>query len=288
MAARSDDDRRVQAARDAFATIYASVSDSRMRTLSLAETARRGLPRDSLERDLTAGSMSFDAMQEGLAAVAPCAGSTFIDLGSGVGCAVIAAALLCSPSWSKCIGVEVLGDLHEEATQAAKRLCRGAESTAHQHKIEFICDDLFSVSLRHYVNVVVFCCCVTWSHDIMHRLARKLAEELDGSARVLTVGKPLPHRVELSEGSVTFPEVWHGVARLDWGCEVLVLHNVVRCWPSRDEKRQHHEEELPRVEDEASDHHDAVGVALDRVQVGVEPLAGQVRQRRQRRSCAVS
>ncbi|GMH54222.1 hypothetical protein TrST_g8871 [Triparma strigata] len=46
----------------------------------------------------------------------------FVDLGSGVGRPVIAASLLEKENFSKCIGVELLADLHGEATAASQLL----------------------------------------------------------------------------------------------------------------------------------------------------------------------
>ncbi len=75
---------------------------------------------------------------------------------------------------------------------------------------------------------VVFVCCATWEFGVMQRLATKLAEQLAHGARVLSCGKPLPDAVELPDCRVRFAEVWHGVATLAWGQEVLVVHEVRR------------------------------------------------------------
>ena len=222
----------ISAARSSFDTIFAGATQD-FRAISLAETQRRAMRRVTESHDLTAGSISFEAMHTGLAAAHPPPHGVFVDLGSGVGCGVIAAALLFG--WSKCIGVELLEDLHNAALTAAERfesLRRDLDRNTMllqqrliAREVEFRCGDLFDLCLRGVD--VVFCCCCSWAHDIMFRLARKLADELADGAGVLTVGRPLPHKVELGANTITFKEIWHDMTTLDWGREVLVLHRVV-------------------------------------------------------------
>ena len=229
----------------AFELIYCDAPSSKAHQLSLAEAERRGLSDNSDVLDLTYGDISLDAMRQSIAAAAPPAGGIFYDLGSGSGRGVISAAL-CG-SLSKCVGVEVLQDLHTLATTQVDRYhalrahivsgdskpaclewldhlqtpsCVGELSlTAMASTIELTCADLFEidVSSAH----VVFCCCVTWDLAIMQRLATKLATELTEGSRVITVGRPLP-------ASASFVELWHGYAALPWGHEPLIVHTMRR------------------------------------------------------------
>ena len=240
---------RLDATRAAFHRIYAG-EDLHGRAASIAEARRRGMPRTAETHDLTSGSMTFDGLHAGLAAIKPLArGGSFCDLGSGVGAAVIAAALL--HPWKACIGVELMQDLHDQACQAHRKFealratlerpdnGRPLDARMLAQRMQFVCGDLFDVPLRELeAPAVIFCCCVTWPPDLMFRLARKLAEELDDGTYVLTVGKPMPHQVVAAGGGlqaqeaiqqppserVTFREIWHGMAQLDWGSETLVLH----------------------------------------------------------------
>ena len=85
------------------------------------------------------------------------------------------------------------------------------------------------------VNVLVFCCCVTWGRMLMHRLGVKLAEELPSGSVVITVGQRLPEIVDLGAGSggkdrgaVKFEAVWRSPEAFEWGTELVFAHECVR------------------------------------------------------------
>lgn len=217
------------AARAAWDAIFADVASSTSYQLSLAESERLGLPRSSETLDLTYGDVEFEALRIGLAAATPPVGGVFVDLGSGSGRAVIAAALLFD--LSRCVGIEILEGLHKQSIEAAQRYQKSMEAARQATAIaavEMRCADIFETEAVQ--ADVVFCCCVSWEPPIMFRLAAKLASELKEGAKVLTVGKPLPAAVELatdkrsSRCTVRFDEVWHGVAQCEWGREPMVVH----------------------------------------------------------------
>jgi len=221
------------------------------RELSIAESVRRGLARSTPSLDLTYGDIGFEAIREGLAAASPPKGGTFVDLGSGSGRAAVAAALLFD--LGRCIGIEILTDLHQAATETAQRYkamrdCLADHPVRTTSSIEFVCGDIFLEGPRVLREAdVTFVCCVTWDSAIMHRLAHLLAVEMRPGTKILTVGQPLPAHVELQtsgkgavsalphEGApgvgevltvVRFDETWHGLATCEWGREVMVLHEV--------------------------------------------------------------
>ena len=242
----------------ASASQSSPLSSSMSAKLSLQESDRLKLARSTDELDLTYGDSTFDAILPGLCAAGLPDGGVFVDLGSGSGRAVFAAALLCN--LSRCVGVEILGALHEQAAEPLRRFnelrqrltaeaaSRPAGAPAREpcclaRCVELKHADLFDVALDG--ADVVFCCCVTWEWPILHRLAEKLAAELAHGARVLTVGRPLRAHVDLPPASledgekgrggahghtrhVEFVETWHGVAHLAWGKEALFLHRVDR------------------------------------------------------------
>jgi hypothetical protein len=247
------------AAHAAFEVLLSDTTLSESYKLSDVEAQRQGLSRASDTLDLTYGNTAFAAIVEGLTAAAPRNGGVLYDLGSGSGHAVLAAAL--SFGLSRCVGVEILRGLHEQATvparhfEALRSLAQGAQATSDTEqmrdrltgrldpaqvasldprrmaqRIELHCGDLFSLEVGD--ADVVFCNCATWEPCIMFRLADKLAAELQGGARVLTVGKPLVAVAQLADGRrVRFDEVWHGYSRFQWGREPVVLHKVVRVAP---------------------------------------------------------
>ena len=153
-----------------------------------------------------------------------------MDCGSGSGRAVIAAALLLD--LRRCVGVEILQDLHDQAMATANRLAEMQTDVGHNgvRSVELRCANFFSIDGLLVGADVVFCCCVTWEYAIMHRLAQKLATELEQGAKVLTVGKPLPATATgcgAGGRTVRFVETWHGLADCEWGREPMVLHEVV-------------------------------------------------------------
>ena len=84
------------AAHKSFDELYAGLVDDGYQ-LSVTESARREVPRVTETTDLTFGEVPFDALSAALAAAALPFGGTFVDLGSGLGRGVLAAALPAAP-----------------------------------------------------------------------------------------------------------------------------------------------------------------------------------------------
>jgi SAM-dependent methyltransferase len=239
-----------QAAGAAFVSLFEGTLSSTSYQLSREESERLCLPRSSETLYLTYGDTTFGALLEGLIAAAPKAGGVFFDLGSGSGRAVLAAALLFG--LSRCVGVELLESLVEQAAEPTRRFEQLRARLALQHantnyaaatsetprldpsrlarSIEMRVGNLFDLVDLHTADVV-YCCCASWEPPLLTRLAEKLAAELADGTRILTVGKPLLACVELPSTSgqqpsrrVHFVETWHGLADLEWGQELLVVH----------------------------------------------------------------
>jgi SAM-dependent methyltransferase len=71
-------------------------------------------------------------------------GGVFYDLGSGIGKAVIAAALL--HPFSKCTGIELLKNLHALSVKLQKKFLKSTANTKNIcHNIEFVNGDIFLV-----------------------------------------------------------------------------------------------------------------------------------------------
>lgn len=184
----------------AFASLFSDLPLAEAYRLSDEESKRRGMhTKATAELDLTYGDVGFDCIARIIEAVSPRPGSCFVDLGSGVGRGVLAAAVLFP--FATCVGVELLSDLHEAAQEPARRFGQlrarlesgeavaqdGLHAERMAGSIELRNGDLFEHSLAgaSAEGILVFVCCVTWSTPIMQRLAQKLGDELNAIEQVV-------------------------------------------------------------------------------------------------------
>lgn len=258
MAASSSDERgrHVDAARSLFAQLFSGMAVADAYRLSAAEAERRGhTDKRTNDIDLTYGDVGFDAIAAAINAVKPKPGGCFVDLGSGVGRGVLAAA--CLFPFSRCAGVELLQDLHTAALEPTRRFMElratidvgpaklGEADLQHldgkemASVVEVFNGDLYEQELEPLCSssagagVLVFVCCVTWSSGLMQRLAEKVGQELhsiDGGASVVTVGQRMPQMVDLAanKGAVLFEETARFDEPFEWGREAIIVHRVVK------------------------------------------------------------
>ncbi|CAM9133824.1 unnamed protein product [Scytosiphon promiscuus] len=118
----------------------------------------------------------------------------FYDLGCGTGKPVFAAAAM--HPWSRCIGMEILGDLHGICLKALKRWQGGLKNEVTiggvrggTAEIEFVCGD-FTV-LDWSDGDVVFANSTCFGDDLMKKLAQG-ATALKEGAIVVTMTDPVP------------------------------------------------------------------------------------------------
>jgi hypothetical protein len=181
--------------------------------------ARRNLARDAA---LATGGLSTaegiplagDAMVYGefdlpffarlLELAAPAPGDTFVDLGSGVGRLVIAAALLHPQTWRNCQGVELSAPLHDAAIAARLRFdeltpCPPISSC------EFTCASVLDSGPGAAALAsadVSFSYAVTWASGPEHdQLVCALARHLPAGARVISIDLPLSAEAAAAEGA---------------------------------------------------------------------------------------
>ena len=144
---------------------------------------------------LTYGEFDLDGFFELLRAAAPREGETFVDVGSGCGRLVLAAALV--HNWRACVGIEMLGDLHELATKSHTKLVAASADLGLQlAPCELVCDEADSAlpraregrRRRRRLRV----------RDVLavggaapHALSETLAGALPDGSRVITVDKQL-------------------------------------------------------------------------------------------------
>ena len=124
-------------------------------------------------------------------------GDNFVDVGSGVGRIVLAAAL-CKPELADCHGIEILPELHEAAIMARQRFETLPPPLCDQPiaPCQYSCIDLYSDAAAAALQAadIAFSYSVTWERDDEGRLttlSRVLAERLKNGARVITVGVTL-------------------------------------------------------------------------------------------------
>lgn len=131
---------------------------------------------------------------------------SFVDLGSGTGKAVLLAALL-FPHMKKCIGIEILKELHENAVKCLKEFraldCKCA--------IEFVCADCFTRD-DWYCMDLIFITTTCFTTEQMQKLVKRLPLLKEG-AFLITTTRALEssvlllkkkQRVRYAKGSLLF------------------------------------------------------------------------------------
>ena len=118
-------------------------------------------------------------------------GDAFIDLGSGAGKAVVAAALLRPRALSSARGIEMLPDLHTIAMEARSAYALAMEAScggAHMRpQVDFVLGDMLSEPLVDVQIVYVFA--TTFPRSLVLEIEMKLSAELRVGARVCLVSK---------------------------------------------------------------------------------------------------
>lgn len=136
-------------------------------------------------KSLTYGEIGFEAMSAILKKLPPQEDlQVMVDLGSGVGKAVFAAALLYP--FKQIVGIEYLEGLHQlsEHTREGARL----ESVN-----QFLLGDFLVVDAGVEPDIV-FIHCACFSEKFMKKLVRRLTQTLKQDAIVVTVSIQLPQR----------------------------------------------------------------------------------------------
>lgn len=140
---------------------------------------------------LVYGELELETFAEVLQGASPTAGEVFLDIGSGAGRLVLGAACM-HQGWSRCIGIELLPHLHEQAEAAAAALRR--EHASSLPCTEFLCCDAFEPTDGALAALceadVVAAYAITWACDECGRLTQLsnlLGATLKDGARVLVV-----------------------------------------------------------------------------------------------------
>lgn len=168
---------------------------------------------------LVYGEITFPAMEQLLARLALPPGKIFYDLGSGVGKAVILAALL--GNFSKLMGVEIVEELVAAAETARRRLVIELEKNLlpgiARPQITFLNADIFTIDFSD--ADVVFIATTCFSDNMMSRLRRRLTMLKTGST-IITMTRTLQMSVfELKE---------YFMAPMNWGEATLCVYHKLR------------------------------------------------------------
>lgn len=140
-------------------------------------------------------------------------GGVFLDIGSGSGKAVFAAALL--HDFDACCGIEVLEGLHaisQDVLQRWEKLIKPNFALSMQKKrtrISFTLGDALAVDWPPNADVV-FMNSTCFGERLMHALTRKLAQSCKPGAIVITATHKLadPHGFELLRELTVTQEAW--------------------------------------------------------------------------------
>lgn len=179
--------------------------------LSLDERKRLQLE----ETSYTYGEIITDSFARLLQLAAPQEHDVFYDLGSGIGKAVFAAALLYD--WKKCCGIEFLPALHETAVTLLEKFSQLPELEKYfpqtKFNIQFFHQDFFQTDLSDanviFVNSTAF-------HTLLwEKLATKL-EETQSGTRIITTSKRL--------ADTHFEQIAEGMLSQSWGVSSALVY----------------------------------------------------------------
>ena len=182
--AASADDARLTA----LETLFAAAGDG----YALSREAKRKQRENSVFLDgIQYGEVSISSFAAALAWVRPQPGETFVDVGSGVGKAVLAAALL--HPLEAAIGIEILDDLHDAAERAlaAARRPRAPCGPLAARRVELRRADALAPPVAWADDAdVVFCTTTCFTPEMRAAFVRG-AERLRVGARVIVTTAPL-------------------------------------------------------------------------------------------------
>jgi SAM-dependent methyltransferase len=142
----------------------------------------------------------------------------FVDLGSGAGRPLFAAATLLP--FKKCIGIEILESLHELAMNARKEYYQLKPSWHRKYTdtIALHCGSMFDLALCDWTKAdVVLACSTCFTDDMFKQLAEQGAL-LKTGAILITLSEALPHY------HISFELLYTDVYASSWGTVEIFCH----------------------------------------------------------------
>lgn len=174
---------------------------------ALSRQARK--VRDAFE--YTYGEIDFVSFIALLSLVKPNAQTVFYDLGSGIGTAVLACAMVYPVK--KSVGIECFLSLHDHAVLQTQRLLQNPNYQRMDGAIEFIHADFLDASLAD--ATLIFINATAYFGETWERLNQKL-ESLECAITVMTTSKPLM--------SARYHVIHQTRMRVSWGEVEVYIH----------------------------------------------------------------
>lgn len=169
---------------EAYQSIYAKVAGYKL-------SHRDRDARQSSERSFVYGEVLPDSFEALMQHAAPQPGERFVDLGCGVGKAVLLAAL--QFPFAQVTGVEQLPSLVRASRAALKRFNRVLRPTLPAErrgvKMEILQGDLRELDLRELGAGVAFAHASCFERPLMEALTQKVVEQMVPGARLVMVGR---------------------------------------------------------------------------------------------------
>eukprot|EP00968_Pinguiococcus_pyrenoidosus_P013217 scaffold1197_cov228-Pinguiococcus_pyrenoidosus.AAC.3 len=169
----------------------------------LAEKGKDRLSADQQGPALVYGEIDFFSFATLLEKAQPAPGETFVDLGSGTGKAVVAAALLYGHKFSRCAGIEIVPSLYEASLIATARYEEEDRKIAafyaeERAELRWYCGDILDENqVDEQAGLswtadgdVVFVNATCFPTELMDKVTAQ-AETLKQGARVITLTKAL-------------------------------------------------------------------------------------------------
>lgn len=169
---------------------------------------------DNLATEFTYGEITFLSFIALLSLVHPDEQTVFYDLGSGIGTAVLACAMVYPVK--KCVGVEYFAALHQAAVQHKANLSQWPDYQQKSLAIDFIHSDF----LLHPLNdaSLIFINASTYIGEAWEKISSHLAQ-LPQLFTVISTSKPLIHPC--------FCVIKKTIVRMSWGDVYAFIHQKI-------------------------------------------------------------
>jgi len=207
--------------KELFQSVYSEISTATAKNASIEEREQMERKGYVCDRSLLYGEIEFSALETAFVIIRERGGglkgegSTFVDLGSGSGKAVIAAALL--HNFNKCVGLEILKKLHELAMSASMKWELLKLSTPTLSKttsnLQFIHGDMLEYDLSN--AHVVLANSTGYDENLMSKLS-KCAEKMEPGSFYISFSQCLP--------SSAFKVIGSARCKQSWGIATLFIH----------------------------------------------------------------
>jgi len=189
-----------------FETLYSGING-----YTISSEARSKIAR--VDKAYTYGEVVAESFYQMIHRMSPKKGEVFYDLGSGTGKAIILASLFFE--FSKCIGIEILEDLHKISKELLARFHHETASvlTKDPSIVDFVNADFLQYDFTD--GDIFFIHATCFPDELMDKLTKKL-RLLKKGARIIMVTKTLE--------SASFREIDHSDEEMGWGKATIYFY----------------------------------------------------------------